>query len=129
MIDGSEKRNRQLTFELQNSHVCEKRSKWPSLSRRIVEIQKFCYRGNLTLLLFGKWVALLFREDSRERTRPDLTEQRKSGLSFAAFFLNKRPESKEGEICMFTHVARTPLVASHISSEANGRSLHASYSC
>ena len=26
MIDGSEKRNRQLTFELQNSHVCEKRS-------------------------------------------------------------------------------------------------------
>ena len=27
MIDGSEKRNRQLVFELQNSHVCEKRSK------------------------------------------------------------------------------------------------------
>ena len=27
MIDGSEKRDRQLTFELQNSHVCEKRSK------------------------------------------------------------------------------------------------------
>ena len=27
MIDGSEKRNRQLAFELQNSHVCEKRSK------------------------------------------------------------------------------------------------------
>ena len=26
MIDGSEKRNRQLVFELQNSHVCEKRS-------------------------------------------------------------------------------------------------------
>ena len=24
MIDGSEKRNRQLAFELQNSHVCEK---------------------------------------------------------------------------------------------------------
>ena len=28
MIDGSEKRNRQLAFELQNSHVCEKRSKY-----------------------------------------------------------------------------------------------------
>ena len=28
MIDGSEKRNRQLAFELQNSHVCEKRSKF-----------------------------------------------------------------------------------------------------
>ena len=27
MIDGSEKRNRQLAFELQNSHVCEKCSK------------------------------------------------------------------------------------------------------
>ena len=26
MIDGSEKRNRQLAFELQDSHVCEKRS-------------------------------------------------------------------------------------------------------
>ena len=26
MIDGSEKRNRQLAFELQNSHVCEKRT-------------------------------------------------------------------------------------------------------
>ena len=25
MIDGSEKRNRQLAFELQISHVCEKR--------------------------------------------------------------------------------------------------------
>ena len=27
MINGSEKRNRQLAFELQDSHVCEKRSK------------------------------------------------------------------------------------------------------
>ena len=27
MIDGSEKCNRQLAFELQNSHVCEKCSK------------------------------------------------------------------------------------------------------
>ena len=31
MIDGNEKRNRQLAFELQNSHVCEKRSKLQSL--------------------------------------------------------------------------------------------------
>ena len=29
MIDGSEKRNRQLALELQNSHVCEKRSEKP----------------------------------------------------------------------------------------------------
>ena len=27
MIDDSEKRNRQLAFELENSHVCEERSK------------------------------------------------------------------------------------------------------
>ena len=27
MIDGNEKHNLQLAFELQNSHVCEKRSK------------------------------------------------------------------------------------------------------
>ena len=32
MIDGSEKRNRQLAFELQNSHVCEERSKSYTLS-------------------------------------------------------------------------------------------------
>ena len=29
MIDGSGKRNRQLVFELQNSHICEKRSNVP----------------------------------------------------------------------------------------------------
>ena len=29
MIDGSGKHNRQLAFKLQNSHVCEKRSKPP----------------------------------------------------------------------------------------------------
>ena len=33
MIDGSEKRYRQLALELQNSHVCEKRSKAHSLKR------------------------------------------------------------------------------------------------
>ena len=31
MIDGSKKSNRQLAFELQNSHVCEKRSKRSTL--------------------------------------------------------------------------------------------------
>ena len=33
MIDSSEKRNRQLAFELQNSHVCEKRSKRDILNK------------------------------------------------------------------------------------------------
>ena len=36
MIDGSEKRNRQLAFELQNSHVCEKRSNVHSISRTFI---------------------------------------------------------------------------------------------
>ena len=35
MIDGSKKRNRQLAFELQNSHVCEKRSKRPVHTNQI----------------------------------------------------------------------------------------------
>ena len=34
MIDGSEKRNRQLAFELQNSHVCEKGSNCYSVAIR-----------------------------------------------------------------------------------------------
>ena len=38
MIDGSEKRNRQLAFELQSSHVCEKRSNMSHRKRvRILE--------------------------------------------------------------------------------------------
>ena len=35
MIDGSGKRNRQLAFELENSHVCEKRSKWSKFNRAL----------------------------------------------------------------------------------------------
>ena len=39
MIDGSEKRNCQLGFELQNSHVCETRS---TLSSVYVQLSNFC---------------------------------------------------------------------------------------
>ena len=35
MIDGSEKCNCQLAFELQNSHVCEKRSNRAKLCHRL----------------------------------------------------------------------------------------------
>ena len=35
MIDSSEKRNRELAFELQNSHVCEKRSKYYLVGTRL----------------------------------------------------------------------------------------------
>ena len=37
MIDGSEKRNRQLAFELQNSYVCEKHSSSPAARRPLLE--------------------------------------------------------------------------------------------
>ena len=40
MIDGSENRNRQLAFELQNSHVCEKRSNVP---QSMLHVQNFCF--------------------------------------------------------------------------------------
>ena len=41
MIDGSEKRNRQLAFELQNSHVCEKCSKIVVMWRISLKINTF----------------------------------------------------------------------------------------
>ena len=37
MIDGNEKRNRLLAFELQNSHVCEKRSNNKNKNAECVE--------------------------------------------------------------------------------------------
>ena len=39
MIDSSEKRNRQLAFELQNFHVCEKRS---NVSMGLFIFNSFC---------------------------------------------------------------------------------------
>ena len=47
MIDGSEKRNRQLAFELQNSHVCEKRSKFKSS----LCWQMLCFKALKTMFL------------------------------------------------------------------------------
>ena len=47
MIDGSEKRNRQLASELQNSHVCEKRSN----DRPLVHpapLNHYVYRGRIS---------------------------------------------------------------------------------
>ena len=46
--DGNEKRNRQLAFELQNSHVCEKRSNMLSnyiataTSCKNIKMRKWC---------------------------------------------------------------------------------------
>ena len=38
MIDGSEKHNRQLAFELQNSHVCEKCSNSEFFTPTIIKV-------------------------------------------------------------------------------------------
>ena len=43
MIDGGEKRNRQLAFELQNLHVCEKRSKLALTDACNVFVEKRCW--------------------------------------------------------------------------------------
>ena len=42
-IDGGEKRNRQLAFELQNLHVCEKRSKLALTDACNVFVEKRCW--------------------------------------------------------------------------------------
>ena len=52
MIDGSEKRNRQLAFELQNSHVCEQRSNGDlqkNLQRQcgMMEVKRFFLFGRM----------------------------------------------------------------------------------
>ena len=44
MIDGSEKRNRWLGFELRNSHVCEKRSKKKGKKERKKERKLYLQR-------------------------------------------------------------------------------------
>ena len=46
MIDSSEKRNRQLAFELQNSHVCEKRSNTDHPLRLKWKLQLTVFRRN-----------------------------------------------------------------------------------
>ena len=40
MIDGGEKRNRQLAFELQSSHVYEKRSKLLKVTAILATLKK-----------------------------------------------------------------------------------------
>ena len=40
MIDGSEKCNRQLAFELQNSHVCEKRINYHEYEKKVVTCRR-----------------------------------------------------------------------------------------
>ena len=52
MIDGSEKRHRQLAFELQNSHVCEKRSNFLKKKKnKACEILKYMYQVLMQMIL------------------------------------------------------------------------------
>ena len=52
MIDGSEKRNRQLAFELQNSHVCEKRSK-----------RRWSFKVRITVYNYYNWLGEFARNE------------------------------------------------------------------
>ena len=52
MIDGSEKRNRQLAFELQNSHVCEKRSNSP--------LRAVCCRLSCSQVIYAFVISISF---------------------------------------------------------------------
>ena len=65
MIDGSEKRNCQLPFELHNSHVCEKCSNWSCcnncdaddlerLQRRAAKIVFMSSSSDIAMLIL-KW--------------------------------------------------------------------------
>ena len=52
MIDGSEKRDSQLAFELQNSHVCEKRSNFLKKKKtKACEILKYMYQVLMQMIL------------------------------------------------------------------------------
>ena len=59
MIDGSEKRNRQLAFELQNSHVCEKRSNVPA-NILAKQFNSFLYIWVVTCILKNPACTALF---------------------------------------------------------------------
>ena len=53
MIGGSEKRNLQLAFVLQNSHVCEKRSnKYTTLHIQLKDLQTHQSSAKI-----GKWLS------------------------------------------------------------------------
>ena len=56
MIDGSEKCNRQLAFELQNSHVCDKRSN-ELVERICLKIKVFSMK--LLLYIFSQHFLLI----------------------------------------------------------------------
>ena len=58
MVDGSEKRNRQLAFELQNSHVCEKRRNSKiSLKMLRNKCAKVAFKSKLATIVMieGSW--------------------------------------------------------------------------
>ena len=86
--------------------------KWPSLSRRIVEIQKFCYRGNVTLLLFGKWARapLPRRLSGKNKTRPDRAAEIEA--IFCRVFL-KQASGVKGRREMHVYTCYLTLGSSH----------------
>ena len=60
MIDDSEKRNRQLAFKLQNSHVCEKRSKYRHRKKIKAWKTEYEWLGNLCRAVKTKHLSWCF---------------------------------------------------------------------
>ena len=94
MIDGSKKRNRQLAFELQNFHVCEKRRKRPR-----TEPESFCGVGKGALIsLYFSILNIYLRTISSYC--PYFTFLVKTGLGGCHFLLLvKRGASKNSVWC------------------------------
>ena len=71
MIDGSEKGNRQLAFELQNSQVCEKRSKAsiPQTPSTFCNLDYILENGKIRFFSFLK-VECIQNRDLRSMSHP-----------------------------------------------------------
>ena len=73
MIDGSEKRNRQLAFERRNSHVCEKRSKFiiKQFERSVRSLNVFQHSKRNFVSLRGHVISSIY-SSSKLKTKLEL---------------------------------------------------------
>ena len=102
MIDGSEKRNRQLAFERRNSHVCEKRSKFiiKQFERSVRSLNVFQHSKRNFVSLRGHVISSIYSSSKlKTETRSDLKISRSSPVSFREIaetsrkVTNLRPQS------------------------------------
>ena len=103
MIDGSEKRNRQLAFERRNSHVCEKRSKFiiKQFERSVRSLNVFQHSKRNFVSLRGHVISSIY-SSSKLKTKLEVISikiSRSSPVSFREIaetsrkVTNLRPQS------------------------------------